>query len=68
MGETRLLWLCSLVLNIKLVDMMCNAAVPSADMMPGWFNAYGYAAEIVKPDIFIHLGDYVCFLIRPIKI
>ncbi|KAK0228472.1 PhoD-like phosphatase-domain-containing protein [Armillaria fumosa] len=25
----------------------------------GWFNAYGYAAEIVKPDIFVHLGDYI---------
>ncbi|KAK0483555.1 PhoD-like phosphatase-domain-containing protein [Armillaria novae-zelandiae] len=25
----------------------------------GWFNAYGYAVEIVKPDIFIHLGDYI---------
>ncbi|KAK0459655.1 PhoD-like phosphatase-domain-containing protein [Desarmillaria tabescens] len=24
----------------------------------GWFNAYGYAAELVKPDIFVHLGDY----------
>ncbi|KAF9452393.1 PhoD-like protein [Macrolepiota fuliginosa MF-IS2] len=25
----------------------------------GWFNAYGFAAHNITPDIFVHLGDYI---------
>ena len=34
----------------------------------GYFNAYGVAAHNVTPDIFVHLGDYVCSSLYPLSL
>ncbi|EKM77137.1 hypothetical protein AGABI1DRAFT_43799, partial [Agaricus bisporus var. burnettii JB137-S8] len=40
------------------------AVFSCSDFGAGHFNAYGYAARNVTPDVFVHLGDYVCSLIK----
>ncbi|PFH50642.1 hypothetical protein AMATHDRAFT_3720 [Amanita thiersii Skay4041] len=38
---------------------MTLAVFSCSQFQAGFFNAYGFAAQNAKPDIFVHLGDYM---------
>ncbi|KAG7452581.1 uncharacterized protein BT62DRAFT_879359 [Guyanagaster necrorhizus] len=45
--------------NVNGGNPFILAVFSCSQYQAGWFNAYGYAANFVKPDIYIHLGDYI---------